>query len=122
LVMQSQPAEGVQLDFQTKVPDSEMRTQLTDLDFRFTRYCKRELPDAYQRLLLDALEGDASLFARADEVELSWGIIDPIQQTWHERDQPPLPVYPKGEWGPPSCMQWMSDQGRQWFDTCPVIQ
>ena len=58
------------------------------------------MPDAYQRLLLDALNGDASLFARSDEVELAWGIIDPILAAWQSPAAPPLETYPLGDWGP----------------------
>lgn len=121
LVIQIQPAEGIQIHFQTKVPDAGMKLRLTDLDFRFCREFTGSMPDAYQRLLLDALNGDASLFARSDEVELAWGIIDPILAAWNSPASPPLEIYPKGEWGPPSCDRWMRDQGRQWFDVCPVL-
>ena len=58
------------------------------------------MPEAYQRLLLDVMHGDASLFARADEVELAWGIIDPIQAGWEQPGRPPLALYEAGEWGP----------------------
>ncbi|HZL87463.1 MAG TPA: glucose-6-phosphate dehydrogenase [Pirellulaceae bacterium] len=121
LVIQIQPAEGIQIHFQTKVPDAGMQLRLTDLDFRFAREFTGSLPDAYQRLLLDALNGDASLFARSDEVELAWGIIDPILAAWSSPAAPPLETYPKGEWGNPSCDRWMQEQGRQWFDVCPVL-
>jgi glucose-6-phosphate 1-dehydrogenase len=121
LVIQVQPAEGIQLHFQTKVPDSEMKLRITDLDFRFSRAFGGVLPDAYQPLLLDALEGDASLFARSDEVELAWGIIDPILDTWRQRNQPQLAVYEPGLWGPIESNEWMNQQGRNWFDACPVL-
>ncbi len=121
LVIQIQPAEGIQLHFQTKVPDAGMQLRLTDLDFRFAREFSGTMPDAYQRLLLDALNGDASLFARSDEVELAWGIIDPIVAAWQRPTAPPLQIYPKGEWGPEPCDRWMREQGRQWFDVCPVL-
>ncbi len=119
LVIQIQPAEGVQLQFQTKVPNGAMQLRLTDLSFQF-RQITGDIPDAYQRLLLDVMNGDPSLFARADEVELAWGIIDPIIQTW-ELGHPPLALYEAGEWGPPICDQWMEAQGRRWFNVCPVI-
>jgi glucose-6-phosphate 1-dehydrogenase len=121
LVLQIQPAEGIQLHFQTKVPDAGMKTRLTDLDFNFRRRFAGEMPEAYQRLLLDTLQGDASLFARSDEVELSWGIVDPIQVAWQSQDQPRLDLYEAGEWGPPASVQWMQEQGRAWFDSCPVL-
>jgi glucose-6-phosphate 1-dehydrogenase len=121
LVIQVQPAEGIQLHFQSKVPDAGMQLRLTDLDFRFSREFKSELPEAYQRLLLDALAGDASLFARADEVELAWGIIDPIVAAWRQHGQPPLCTYEAGLWGPDESAQWIRQHGCEWFDTCPVI-
>ncbi len=122
LVIQIQPAEGIQLHFQTKVPDAGMRLRTADLDFQFQREFSEELPDAYQRLLLDALNGDASLFARSDEVELAWGIIDPILATWKSPAAPTLELYPPGMWGPIGAGEWMQAQGRSWFDVCPVLQ
>nr|MCU0981604.1 glucose-6-phosphate dehydrogenase (NADP(+)) [Pirellulaceae bacterium] len=121
LVIQIQPAEGIQLQFQTKVPDAGMKTQLVDLDFAFRRRFSGELPDAYQRLLLDAMHGDASLFARSDEVEASWAVIDPIQSAWDSGAGPSLDLYEHGDWGPPASVPWMESQGRQWFDLCPVL-
>jgi len=121
LVIQVQPAEGIQLHFQTKVPDAGMQLRMTDLDFRFQKEFSGVMPDAYQRLLLDTFIGDASLFARSDEVELAWGIIDPILAAWQETHQPELLVYEPGLWGPEESTQWMQRQGRQWFDSCPVL-
>lgn len=121
LVIQIQPAEGIQLHFQTKVPDAGMKLRMTDLDFRFQREFAGNMPEAYQRLLLDALVGDASLFARSDEVELAWGIIDPIIAAWRSPAAPPLGQYPQGDWGPAYAVDWMREQGREWFDVCPVL-
>ncbi|MBB3210347.1 glucose-6-phosphate 1-dehydrogenase [Rhodopirellula rubra] len=123
LVMQVQPAEGIQLHFETKVPDAGMKTRTSHLDFNFQDSIGGDsLPDAYQRLLLDAVQGDASLFARGDEVELAWGIIDPIIEAWNSPAAPPLLQYETGLWGPPEASQWMFDQNREWFDVCPVIR
>lgn len=121
LIIQVQPAEGIQLHFQTKVPDAGMRLRMTDLDFKFARQYAGTMPDAYQRLLLDAMKGDASLFARSDEVELAWGIIDPILEAWRSPAAPKLEIYPPGQWGPTGCVEWMNRQGRQWLDVCPVL-
>jgi len=121
LVIQVQPAEGVQLHFQTKVPDAGMKLRQTDLEFRFARQFRGTLPDAYERLLLDALEGDASLFLRADEVEAAWAICDPILEEWERSDRPTLLEYELGGWGPIESTEWMAAQGRQWFDICPVL-
>lgn len=121
LVIQVQPAEGIQLQFETKVPDAGMRLRQTDFDFRYQREFRGVIPEAYERLLLDALEGDASLFARADEVEAAWAICDPILTDWQRSDLPTLQIYEPGLWGPEESTQWMADQGRQWFDNCPVL-
>jgi len=121
LVIQIQPAEGIQLHLQTKVPDAGMQLRLSDLSFRFRDKFGAPLPDAYQRLLLDVMLGDASLFARADEVELAWSLIDPIQQTWDEQDQPELVFYEPGQWGPAESAAWIARQGHSWFDACPVL-
>jgi glucose-6-phosphate 1-dehydrogenase len=121
LVIQIQPAEGIQLHLQSKVPDAGMKLQMTDLDFQFRREFHGELPDAYQRLLLDAMSGDASLFARADEAEFAWGIIDPILAAWESPAAPPLETYAVGMWGPESSNEWIRAQGREWFDVCPVL-
>jgi glucose-6-phosphate 1-dehydrogenase len=121
LVIQVQPAEGIQLQLQTKVPDQGMRLRLTDLDFSFLREYRGTMPDSYQRLLLDALLGDSSLFARSDEVEAAWKIIDPINEAWKTAAAPPLEIYEPGIWGPESSTRWMEEQHREWFDVCPVL-
>ncbi len=123
LVIQIQPAEGIQLMFETKVPDSEMKTRTSTLDFSFQSAGAGEAnPDAYQRLLLDSIVGDASLFARSDEVELAWGIIDPIIAAWKSPAAPQLHTYDAGLWGPTESTEWMTDQKREWFDVCPVLR
>jgi len=122
LVVQIQPAEGIQLHFQTKVPDAGVQLRLTDLNFRFRDRFTGTMPDAYQRLLLDVMQGDASLFARADEVELAWGLIDPSAAAWKNPGLPELALYESGGWGPPVSGEWMQRQGRQWFDVCPVLE
>ena len=120
IVIQIQPAEGMQLYFQSKVPDSDMKLRLSELDFKFDTSGK-ELPDAYQRLLLDALVGDPGLFARSDEVEQAWRIIDPIIAAWKSPAAPTLHPYETGMWGPEECTEWMHSQGRNWFDMCPIL-
>jgi len=123
LVIQVQPAEGIQMHFETKVPDSDMKTRTSTLDFSFQDHSgENDLPDAYQRLLLDAINGDASLFARSDEVELAWGIIDPVIAAWNSPAAPELFSYQTGNWGPVEIGEWMHNQGREWFDVCPVIR
>jgi glucose-6-phosphate 1-dehydrogenase len=121
LVIQIQPAEGIQLHFHTKVPGDGMKLRLTDLEFSYSREFMGRLPEAYEPLLLDVMTGDASLFARADEVEKSWEIIDPFVRAWSSVDMPPIDSYEAGDWGPMASVEWMATQGRTWFDTCPVL-
>jgi glucose-6-phosphate 1-dehydrogenase len=121
LVIQVQPAEGIQLHFYTKVPDAGMKLRQTDLSFQFYEQFHAPMPEAYQRLLLDVIHGDPGLFARADEIELAWAIIDPIRTVWSEGGEPPLHFYEAGQWGPPTAAAWIARQNREWFDYCPVL-
>ncbi len=121
LLIQIQPAEGIQLHFLTKVPDTEMKMRLTEFNFNFSNSFKGELPEAYQRLLLDAILGDASLFARSDEVEAAWDIIDPIQKTWDSDRLGDPDFYEIGSWGPGAASKWIEQQGHHWFDLCPIV-
>lgn len=121
LVIQIQPAEGIQLYFQTKVPDAGMNLRMTELDFDFREEYASVPPSAYQRLLQDVAAGDASLFARSDEVELAWGVIDPIIEAWASPAAPQLLKYEPGLWGPDDAIKWMQGHGGEWFDVCPVF-
>ena len=98
-----------------------MRMRLSELDFRFD-HSTGEIPDAYERLLLDAINGDASLFARSDEVETAWTIVDPFIEAWRSPQAPSLFSYEPGGWGPLESTNWMQADKRQWFDVCPVIR
>ncbi|HEX3869661.1 MAG TPA: glucose-6-phosphate dehydrogenase, partial [Pirellulales bacterium] len=122
LVIHIQPAEGLQLHLQSKVPDAGMRLRMTDLAFRFCSEFPQAMPDAYERLLLDTLSGDASLFARSDEVELAWGIIDPILKTWDEQGVPDMAIYEPSQWGPVEAQKWIWRDQRDWLDVCPVLR
>jgi glucose-6-phosphate 1-dehydrogenase len=114
------------LRFETKVPGLGMRARSVEMDFSFgAEFGKESLPDAYERLLLDAMIGDASLFARADEIELSWEIIDPIISAWQTSNQPPLEFYEKGTWGTPEADLLLTCAGRHWragSDQLPVAK
>jgi len=122
VVIHIQPAEGIQILFQTKVPDAGMKLRETHLDFRFSSQFENALPDAYERLLLDVFSGDQSLFARSDEVELAWGIVDPILAAWNELGLPDLAYYARDTWGPTECQKWIWADDREWLDACPVLK
>lgn len=113
-----QPDEGVHLSFEAKVPDSNQEMRAVDLEFHYRdAFPDRTLPDAYERLLLDALHGDAMLFARNDEIIQAWQLIDPILQGWTAADGPSLATYPKGSWGPQAAERLLARDGHWWIVT-----
>ncbi len=115
-----QPDEGIHLRFEAKEPGAGMRTQSVDMDFHYADDFAGLLPEAYERLLLDAIQGDASLFARSDEIELAWGVIDPILAGWLQPDAPLLAGYEPGTWGPSEADELLGQQGRAWLYGCEL--
>lgn len=113
-----QPDEGIRLKFQTKVPDSAQAMRSVDMEFHYHSSFEGMLPDAYERLLLDALLGDASLFARSDEIEMAWHLVDPIVQLCQQPEAPPLTSYEPGSWGPVEADQLMARDDRTWRQGC----
>jgi glucose-6-phosphate 1-dehydrogenase len=114
-----QPDEGIHLKFETKVPDSAKESRSVDMEFHYRDSFKdRVLPDAYERLLLDALKGDASLFARSDGIEAAWRLIDPVIAGWKSPEAPPLTTYEPGSWGPVEADELLARDGRAWQLGC----
>ena len=114
LVLYLQPDEGVHWRFEAKVPDTVAELRSVDMEFHYEdSFGKTSLPDAYERLLLDTMMGDASLFTRADEVETAWGIIDPIIKVW-EAQKEPLALYEPDTWGPKESDELLARDGRSW--------
>ena len=114
-----QPDEGIHLQFEAKVPGAGMRTRSVDMEFHYSDdFASESLPEAYERLLLDAIQGDASLFARADEIELAWGLVDPILEGWEQPGAPPLVYYPQDSWGPTEADDLLARDGREWLLGC----
>ena len=115
-----QPDEGIHLRFETKVPDSQQATRSVDMDFHFhDSFSETPLPDAYERLLLDAIMGDPSLFTRSDEIEAAWSLVDPLLHAWE--DQPglsPLDTYEPGSWGPEQADEFIERDGFVWRMGC----
>jgi glucose-6-phosphate 1-dehydrogenase len=105
----------------SKVPDTEMKIRSSQLNFNFKNSFSGEMPDSYERLLLDAIQGDASLFARNDEVEAAWRIIDPIQKAWDSGKMQDPEFYETGSTGPAQAERWIGSFGQSWFDLCPVV-
>jgi glucose-6-phosphate 1-dehydrogenase len=109
-----QPDEGVSLAIGAKVPGQGMRIRTVHMDFMYGGAFRTDLPEAYERLILDAMLGDQTLFTRSDEVEEQWALVDAIVATW-ARDRPPFPNYPAGTWGPGAAEELMRRDGREWL-------
>ena len=107
------PDEGIHLKFQAKVPGSAQEMRQMEMEFDYvSSFGVEKLPDAYERLLLDALQGDASLFTRSDEIERAWQIIDPIVIGSASAFASPLATYEVGSWGPVEEDRIMAEDGR----------
>ena len=100
LILTMQPNEGVSLSLGAKIPGSSMRIRPVNMEFLYGSAFMSQSPEAYERLILDAMRGDATLFTRNDEVDAQWSIIDPILQAWHGDDDMPLYTYASGSSGP----------------------
>jgi glucose-6-phosphate 1-dehydrogenase len=114
LAIRIQPDEGIMLRFGAKVPGLGLDVRSVTMDFTYGSAFSVDSPDAYETLILDALQGDASLFTRADEVEHAWAIVDPMIATWADMPAPSFPNYDAGTWGPPAGDELLAREGRRW--------
>jgi len=114
LLVHVQPDEGVSLAIGAKVPGQGMRIRTVHMDFLYGGAFRTELPEAYERLLLDAMLGDQTLFTRSDEVEEQWALVDAIVSGW-ARDRPAFPNYAAGTWGPAGSDELTRRDGRAWL-------
>lgn len=112
LVIRIQPDEGVTVRFGSKVPGTQMEVRDVNMDFAYGESFTEDSPEAYERLLLHVLLGGAPLFPRNEEVELSWRILDPVEEHWASSGKPE--PYEAGTWGPDSARRMMADDGRAW--------
>ena len=118
LSMRLQPDEGVHLNFQAKVPDQGMSMDSVDMEFHYgSAFSGRAIPEAYERLLQDALEGDAQLFIRSDHIEEAWRIVDPLLKAWDDPTSSPLHIYEPNTPGPKAGDQLLAQDGRAWLRT-----
>jgi len=113
LMLRIQPDEGIQLEFASKIPGNDLRVGKVKMDMTYVEAFGGEPPEAYERLLLDAMLGDLTLFSRRDWVEASWAWIDPIIEHFESRDQGPE-IYEPGSWGPDLCHEWIRRDRREW--------
>jgi glucose-6-phosphate 1-dehydrogenase len=114
LTIRIQPDEGFALGIMSKIPGPHVRIVPVSMDFRYSTRFGATSPEAYERLLLDVLTGDATLFMRRDSVEASWQWVTPILERWAERTADPLPAYPAGSWGPVEADRLIEGTGRRW--------
>jgi glucose-6-phosphate 1-dehydrogenase len=112
LILTMQPNEGVSLSLGAKIPGTRMRIRPVNMEFLYGSAFMSQSPEAYERLIMDAMRGDATLFTRDDEVEQQWRIIDPILDAWSDRSEP-LAQYPAGSDGPEEANALMAD-GHTW--------
>ena len=114
-----QPDEGTHLKFEAKIPDQEMSMRTVDMEFHYeTAFKNQAIPEAYERLLQDALEGDAALFIRSDHIEEAWRIVDPLLQGWEDPAAPPPHTYQPGSWGPEAASSLLEEDDNSWLHVC----
>jgi glucose-6-phosphate 1-dehydrogenase len=113
LLVHVQPDEGVSLAIGAKVPGQGMTIRTVNMNFLYGGAFRADLPEAYERLILDAMLGDATLFMRADEIEEQWSLVDAVVGAWR-RDRPSFPNYEAGTWGPSAADELMHAGGRSW--------
>jgi glucose-6-phosphate 1-dehydrogenase len=113
LVLKIQPQEGISLSFEAKRPGPKLCIGTLEMDFNYAEIFGTESPDAYQRLLLDCMVGDQTLFTRIDDVKLAWGLIDNVLATWEQRDAEPY-LYSAGSESFPQADTLIQKDGRNW--------
>ncbi len=114
LVLRIQPDEGMSLTFGAKLPGPDLRIQSVEMDFDYLKAFGGEPPEAYERLLLDAMKGDATLYARGEWVDLAWELLTPVLDTWAVGDRHKFPNYEAGGWGPAEADSLIERAGRNW--------
>jgi glucose-6-phosphate 1-dehydrogenase len=115
LRLRIQPDEGISLSFGSKSPGQSLHIDPVQMDFFYLTSFGDDPPEAYERLLLDCNLGDSTLFARRDEVELAWELVDSIQNAWQAAHAPPLVTYPAGTWGPAEADDLVHKSGHHWY-------
>lgn len=116
ITLRLQPNEGITLRFNGKVPGNAIQIRPVRMHFGYDTEFGAYTPEAYERLLLEAISGDATLFIRRDEVEAAWGIVDPIREGWASQPLTDKEFYPAGTWGPAAAATLLSQTGRAWRD------
>lgn len=118
LIIRIQPDEGILLKFGMKVQGAGFKVQEANMDFHYKNLSDSYIPAAYQRLLLDCMQGDSTLYTRGDAVEAAWRFVDPILKDWEENNTIPLHGYPCGTWGPEVADMMFEQEGYTWRYPC----
>ena len=118
LVLRIQPDEGILLKFGMKVPGAGFIVQDVNMDFHYSDLTHNNIPEAYQRLLIDCMQGDSTLFTRGDAIEEAWGIVDPILWAWENIPDIPVYGYPAGTWGPRESDALIEEPNMTWRYPC----
>ncbi len=116
LIVRVQPDEGIGLQIGAKQPGPQMKLLPVDMDFSYVSAFGAGTPDAYERLLVDCMLGDSTLFIRRDEVESAWRLIDSIVAGWQHSTRHTLPTYEAGTWGPREADELIRQDGREWWN------
>lgn len=120
LTLRLQPNEGISLRFNGKVPGAVLGIRPVRMHFSYDTEFGAYTPEAYERLLLDAMSGDATLFIRRDEVETAWSLVDPVREAWDQRGLTNREFYAAGTWGPVAAEELLARDGRAWRDPQPM--
>ena len=114
LIFRIQPREGIALRFSAKRPGMRYQVEDVKMDFSYASTWEQAVPEAYERLLLDVMRGDSTLFTRSDEVEAAWQIIDPVLRAWEGGEAAPRYTYTAGSWGPIEAESLFHNGGTEW--------
>src|SRR5204862_1855345 len=114
ITLRLQPNEGISLRFNGKVPGTSMEIRPVRMHFSYDSEFGAYTPEAYERLLLEAIAGDATLFIRRDEVETAWSIVDPIREEWNKTPLSEKELYEAGTWGPDASNELLAERGHRW--------
>ena len=120
ITLRLQPNEGISLRFNGKIPGTSMQLRPVRMHFSYDSEFGAYTPEAYERLLLEALAGDATLFIRRDELETAWSIIDPIREAWGNQPLTEREFYPAGSWGPAAADELLATRQHTWRNPQPI--
>jgi glucose-6-phosphate 1-dehydrogenase len=121
LVIRIQPDEGMLLKFAMKVPGVGFNVQDVNMNFHYSSLSNKEIPEAYQRLLLDCMQGDSTLYARGDIIDEAWRFVNPILRVWKEKEDIPVHGYPSGSWGPKDADSFIEGRNMTWRYPCQSL-